>query len=642
MMNFRNLLKLHLPSPFTNQTHKEIRWVSIYGLTVFSVLFYTIMEWLFFVTKASFMDRLTLWDRLAILITSFAALTALAVPFFLILAALGAILRSKQANIIIKQIGLLLPAAVLAVTALLLIDNFTYTVFKFGIVTSSGFGRALYGLLFVVLLVAIYIDALRRLPSAVGRRPFSKCSIAAGIILALAVILSALQAPGVSSSTTLVKDPTPQKLPNIILLGSDGMSAEHLSLYGYNRETTPYLEQLAKVSLVMRNHFTNSGNSSGSVISIFTDKLSTQTRVIYPPDILQASDAYQHLPGILKQLGYGTTEISTAHYLDAYTLNLKNGFDMVNQRTMVASSLTPIERFVLSDNAIYFLESLTERISDRLLHISFIRDMPNPYQDVLSPTADITDQDRLDQLEQIIKTAQQPYFVHVHMMGTHGSRFTPTNQAFSAGETQDSGWMADFYDDAILDFDGYVNQVVDLLKQTGQWDNTILIIYSDHAQLWSTLHRIPSLIHFPGDEHAGVIYAPTQNMDITPTILDEMNISIPDWMDGQSLLSNDLSVMRPIFSAGDRNNEMMGENMWFYNLDLAKAPFFQFGSFDEVVCQRWVQFDTTAKAWTNGEIPAYEKPCSADTLPTLAQMQSTLIEQLKSDGFDTQQMTDAQ
>ena len=89
-------------------------------------------------------------------------------------------------------------------------------------------------------------------------------------------------------------------LPNIILLGSDGLNADNMSVYGYDKDTTPRLRELAQTSLVAENAFTNAGNTAGSVVSILSGKLPTQTRVLYPPDILTDLAAFQHLPGILK------------------------------------------------------------------------------------------------------------------------------------------------------------------------------------------------------------------------------------------------------------------------------------------------------------------------------------------------------
>ena len=69
------------------------------------------------------------------------------------------------------------------------------------------------------------------------------------------------------------------RTPNIILLGSDGLNADNMSAYGYQRPTTPVINELAQSSLIAENNFTNASNSGGSVISIFTGKLPFTTSI---------------------------------------------------------------------------------------------------------------------------------------------------------------------------------------------------------------------------------------------------------------------------------------------------------------------------------------------------------------------------
>lgn len=91
--------------------------------------------------------------------------------------------------------------------------------------------------------------------------------------------------------------------PNIFLLTADGLNADHMSVYGYDRDTTPFLKSISSELMILENHFTNSSATSGSIISIFTGKYPADTRVLYPPDILDDKDAFQRLPGILRSLG---------------------------------------------------------------------------------------------------------------------------------------------------------------------------------------------------------------------------------------------------------------------------------------------------------------------------------------------------
>jgi arylsulfatase A-like enzyme len=72
------------------------------------------------------------------------------------------------------------------------------------------------------------------------------------------------------------------------------------------------------------------------------------------------------------------------------------------------------------------------------------------------------------------------------------------------------GWDRDFYDDSILEFDMNVGRIVEALKQHGLWEDTLLIIGSDHAAEFNQRERIPLLMHFPGGKITGRIKANVQ------------------------------------------------------------------------------------------------------------------------------------
>ena len=47
--------------------------------------------------------------------------------------------------------------------------------------------------------------------------------------------------------------------PNIILIVSDALRAKNLSCYGYNRETSPVIDKLAKNGVLFENAFSSKG-----------------------------------------------------------------------------------------------------------------------------------------------------------------------------------------------------------------------------------------------------------------------------------------------------------------------------------------------------------------------------------------------
>jgi hypothetical protein len=613
-------------------------WGRLFFLTLFTTYFYVLMEWLFFVTKPSFMDVVTIWEKFNILVNTSLILTVPWLLLFLLLFGMSNLpVLSKKQDILLYAAGLY-PAAILSITTLLLVDNFTYTLFQFGIVSTKGITRIIYALFTLVALTLWLRWIIHRLNASKPPQVNNHLNIPSILGIGMIIISATLTIPKLIVLNNLKlggETGDVIKRPHILLIGSDGVNASNTSLYGYDRDTTPNLRHLSDESLLAENAFTNSSKTSGSIISIFTSKLPTQTRVIYPPDILRNADSYQHLPGILHRNGYRTIEISVSHYIDAYTLNVLDGFDVVNDRSLDQAGFIVFTQSTVLQDAGYFLSALVERVSDRMLHIFFIREMSNNYQEVTEVQFPTKDRSRVRRLIKYLKEADQPLFIHVHLMGTHGDKFMLEKQLFSTGQTQDSSWMTDFYDDAILEFDDYIGEVVSELSKLGIFDSTILVIYSDHGQNYHTEQRVPLLFHFPSSDFSGQIRSNVQNLDIAPTILDYLGLPVPQWMEGQSLLTGEPDPNRPIFSSGAGSATSDENGYWALDLERILPPFYQFAYLRAIICQKWYLIDLIDYRLEQGEVVGHTAPCTDESLPDQKAVQTQMIERLESDGFDT-------
>jgi arylsulfatase A-like enzyme len=632
---------------------RQFSWRLLFAQTIFIVFAYAFMEWLFFVTKPSFMDAFPLGKKLEILLLA-ALLPALAAVAILIVLRILAWIPgpSKRLHIFVR-LGTLLPSLVAAVLSILLLDNFTKTLFQVGIVTSRNAIRAGYGILAVILLVLWYRHFLNsiRFPTAhlpADKNPTGTQRLPARntiqVMFAIALLLASLyvgitriaKATEILGSEATLLD----RSPHIILIGGDGTTAFNMSLYGYERDTTPNLVRLAETGLLAENNFTNSSSSTGSIVSIMTGKYPADTRVLYSPNILQGEDAIQHLPGILQRAGYATVQIGFPYYVDAYDVNLQEGFDTVNGRSLGQSEITSLSRQYHLEDLGYFLPRLWERITDRALHIFFIREMEDPYLEAIQAVdpntlLKITDRQRIDQLITLILTTDTPLFVHVHLMDTHGPRFYPPQHVFSAGENQDEDWMTDFFDDSVLGYDALIGRIMNVLESDGVMDQTIWIVYSDHANGWRADDRIPLLFHFPNGDFAGRITDNTSNIDIAPTVLDYLGMETPSWMSGKSLIDGKLSPLRPIFSAGVVGVQCEPPD-WWCEIDNARtsSAFKQFGYIQLVVCQGMYRLDLVSNNFTAGLVPEHTNPCSQAHLLSEEEARQMILDYLRTYGFD--------
>jgi len=116
------------------------------------ILFLVFMEWLFFVTKPSFFMGRGLNESLLTLFVCPIPILCFSCFLVLILFLFSIFLKGAKSDRFLKGFGLLIPTTIFSCSFLLLIDNFTYTVFWFGIVTSLAWWRGLYGLLFLIIM----------------------------------------------------------------------------------------------------------------------------------------------------------------------------------------------------------------------------------------------------------------------------------------------------------------------------------------------------------------------------------------------------------------------------------------------------------------------------------------------------------
>jgi len=595
---------------------------------------YVFLEWMFFATKPSILSYYTTTENLSIffLLPLFIFLSLLPAAIILILSDLFLLKRFRF------RIVSTIPAFIYASIAFLLLDNFTNTMFGIYSGSFKGAGRFCYLAGYIALFSYFYWKSGTEENNGEDAQKLSSSSLAVLVCFTIALVCAAGLRDvdklgdykgGISSNS---------ELPNILILSSDGINDRNTSAFGYERNTTPFIKALRDKTLVSTNHFSNSAFTGASVISLLTGKLPATTHVIYQPDGLRGVDAYEHLPGILKKLGYINADISIRYYADTLDMNLLDGFDEANGRGRNINHLFQVYEPVFSAFSAQgvFLRQILDRLYGRLLHILGVQDLEDAYELVtravdLGETVSIDDE-RIAQLYDFIDRAVQPFFLHVHLLGTHGPRFMPKQPRYSAGQTQNRDHMRDFYDDAIRDFDQYVEDTYAFLEEKDLLDNTLVIITSDHSRNPNVGLPIPLLLDFPGDERIGIIRENTQRIDLAPTILDFIGADIPEWMEGRSLfrLNNE---KRLLFAYGPSSLEYQDDVG--FSVSEPRPPFFTLNNFYAINCDRIYQVTFNEEAFKSREIPDLESACAQSDRLTLAEVGRAMVSNLGERGYDT-------
>lgn len=572
----------------------RIGWIlATLPLAWLSLSLYVFFEWLFQVTKPSPLASVSFSEQLHVLVVA-----SLPLLFPLLLVQLAATILSIVAFSRLRWLAAF-PAAIPAgLLAFMLVDNFTHTIIGVGMLSGGPITRKLY----VLLLLLFTVLAVRLIFSAVSnasRRSF-QALVALGITALLSSPLVVMGAKAEqdwrqrreASAPVLPRGPANERseLPNILLLGSDGVTATATSVYGPAAGTTPYLETLRNETLLCENAFSNVGRTHGSLVTLLTGRVPLSTKVVFPPQMLEGEAAYRHLPGILKSLGYSTIQIGMRHYADAEDANLRGGFDEANYRWQ---RLLDSDRTASADARVtWFRRTTLERLEDRILHITEIRHMPDEFAEIIheKDSPYWSDARRVETLLEFFENTPEPWFAHVHLLDTHCCGKESPAEVF-------------------LRMDDHFRQVIETLRQRGQLDRTLVVISSDHTRGWTINGRIPLMFRFPHGRFAGRVEQNVQLADVAPTVVDYLGLEAPPWMDGASLLNRaELPANRPIVAITSSDEGISPISEFLAVLKDDGPPNYGSTNAALILGSQWYELDLENGAGQSGRIPGHTRP----------------------------------
>jgi len=596
-------------------------------LAAMCVLLYMASEWLFIVTRPSALGSMPFGVEVRALAEATAPLT---IP--LLALQLASSLLSLVAFPRLRPLAVVPSAIAGGALLLLLIDNFTYTLFSFGVLTSEGLVRVLYAAA-VPAMVVIAGERIHRVAMSAARfrvAPVLSCALAAGLATASLAIAAADDEPDLAEPPAIDAEGGTAR-PNILLMGIDGVDADSLSAYGYGRETSPYLSRLRDESLFFENAFSNVGRTHGSLVALLTGRLPFSTHVTFPPTSLLSDDAHRHLPALLKPLGYTSMQLGMRHYADAEDANLL-GFDAANYRWQDLDHMSSNSD---EDEADVFQRDVAERLDERVGHLFGLRHAIDVYAQIegTKESPYWKDERRVETLTRYLPTAAEPWFVHTHFLDTHCCSYHPNSLVFSGPDR-----ARDALDSSLREADEHVRQVIESLRASGRLERTIVVITSDHTNGWTTKGRVPLMIRFPGAAIKGRVIDNVQLVDIAPTLMDYLDETIPGWMDGVSLLDEEQRrKARPIFGISEVAGRH-GVGHMLTVLDNAGAPNFGAGSITMIAGARWFELSLENGRFTGGTVNGHTAP----SLPTVDDRSArAILERRLSDaGFEVHSTDD--
>jgi arylsulfatase A-like enzyme len=376
------------------------------------------------------------------------------------------------------------------------------------------------------------------------------------------------------------------KLPNIILVVLDTVGAKHLSLYGYERPTSPNLERISQECSVFTRCLAPACWTVPSHASLFTGLYPSQHGAFENNVVLR--DNLPHLVPILQASGYATFGIS-ANSLVSPASGLCPGFDEFHDLGFQdASPILAMLRGLEAqgpagggalaaslkqtangkDAVVAMMSYLWETGRAREVAKTFGEMAAKQLKKWLKPRPidNTTPYSRktvrlIGDILHRRSSQTAPFFLLVNFLQAHQTYCPPRRWRRFSGwgdrawvspqkfyfhrDARESAGMAatyaDLYDDEIRFLDAVVSRIWKLLRQFPQFDDTVVIITSDHGEhlgerghythmlsLYNELLWVPLIIRFPrGLAAPGVDRRLASLNDLYATILDLADSPMP-------------------------------------------------------------------------------------------------------------------
>ena len=322
--------------------------------------------------------------------------------------------------------------------------------------------------------------------------------------------------------------PETQQQLKVILVSLDTLRADHLGCYGYERPTSPNIDILAQDSVLFENTYAQSPWTLPSHISILYALNSASHQVYFNDQGIDGS--LPSLASFLKEKGYITHAFTGGGYVSSI-FGFTKGFDAYDEPE--GGRKAPL----VNNEA----EKLYEYTS-----------------------------------EWLGRNKDKPFFLFLHTFQTHGPYDCPApwNEFFLKPEHlwkklplrnflikngEDYNFSQQEHENIVALYDGeirytdetLIKPLVTRLKELDIYDDTLLIIISDHGEefldhggwlhggtLYEELIRVPMLIKFPQSQFKNTrVQATSRLIDILPTVLEIAGVSYPQKkIDGKSLL----------------------------------------------------------------------------------------------------------
>ena len=397
--------------------------------------------------------------------------------------------------------------------------------------------------------------------------------------------LSLITSSRIIANNQTIKGGSAQIGPNVLILLFDSLSARHMSLYGYQRSTTPHISEFADRSLVYHNHYSSGNFTSPTTASILTGVYPWTHRAINLNGIVRERFAHQNLFSLLDERyhisGYTHNPLAGVflNQFRSYIDRLHLMEDLSLAGDVYAEKLFPKDFPVAfwSENilrgtdqfipgSLFYSQLDRERLKNEINRLE--PDLMEKYPDGIPHNFKgmyLILEQAIDWIMAQLKKLPDRYLAYYHLWPPHdpylpradfrnlfndGKRWVKKPEhIFSLGiSDQEIDYLRQRYDEYIAFVDSEFGRLFEFMQKNGILDNTMVVLTSDHGELFergitghlnSTLYQdllhVPLIISLPNHEKRQDIFTPTSCVDLLPSIMQFTGNEIPEYIEGQAL-----------------------------------------------------------------------------------------------------------
>jgi len=335
-----------------------------------------------------------------------------------------------------------------------------------------------------------------------------------------------LLAAGVALVALIVSCGTGDRPLNVIVVGIDTLRPDHLGCYGYERATSPNIDEFAAAGVLFENTASQAPWTAPSFATIFTSLYPSQHGSMDVSSRIRES--VPTLATMLKERGYATGAVINAPALKP-EFGLSRDFDFYDMTPLggrrgdgtTRDALAWIDE-VRGGPFFMFVHYFDPHIPygpppgyDDLFHKGYEGRIKNPF--------DIDDFSR----------AREKLFEEMKVL-------TPDDWAE----------IIDLYDGEIVYVDQAFGALIRGLEERGLTDDTVIVLLSDHGEeffehggfehghtLFEELIHVPLIVSLPGKVREGArVRNQVRLLDVTPTVFDLLGLEPLAHFEGVSLV----------------------------------------------------------------------------------------------------------